>query len=53
MNHIELKKEPKKSAIVCYGTRISLNSINVRSVDLTFMRSYLMDVLGRSEVDYV
>lgn len=50
---IELKKEPKKSAIVCYGTRITLDGLNVRVVDMIYLRKYLLEELGRSEVDFV
>lgn len=49
---IELKKENKKSAIVSMGTRISIDSRNVRSIDLLYLRYYLQNVLGR-ECDYV
>lgn len=52
MNKIEPKKN-KTAAIVCYGTRIALDSKNVRSVDLVYMRNYLMTVLGREQVDFV
>ena len=52
MNKIEPKNN-KKAAIVCYGTRIALESKNVRSVDLVYIREYLMNVLGREQVDYV
>lgn len=52
MNKIEPKVN-KTSAIVCYGTRIALESKNVRSVDLVYIREYLMNVLGREQVDYV
>lgn len=44
---ISLKKENKKSAIVSLGARVSLDSTNVRSVDLIFLREYLQNVLGR------
>lgn len=50
---LEFKKEAKKTAIVCYGVRISMDATNVRSVDLYYMREYLLNVLGRSEVDFV
>ena len=50
---IELKKEAKKSAIVSYGTRVSIDSKNVRSVDLFYLREYLINELGRSQVDFV
>lgn len=53
MERKELKREPKKSAIVSLGTRITLDSKNVRSVDLKYMRQYLLHILGRSEVDYL
>lgn len=49
---IKLVKENKKAAIVCMGTRISLNSKNVRSVDLIYLRNILQDVYGRT-VDYL
>lgn len=49
---IELEKEGKKAAIVSLGARISLDSNNVRSVDLKYMRIYLEKVYGRS-VDFV
>lgn len=52
MNKIEPKNN-KKAAIVCYGTRIALESKNVRSVDLVYIREYLLNVLGREQVDYV
>ena len=51
---IEVKKEPLKTAIVCFsGNRISLSAKNVRTVDLIYLRKYLLDKLGRSEVDFV
>ena len=53
MKQIEPSKTNKKAAIVSLGTRISLSSDNVRSVDLVFMRKYLMNVLGREQVDYI
>ena len=53
MKQIEPSKTNKKSAIVSLGTRISLSSDNVRSVDLKFMREYLLNVLGREQVDYI
>lgn len=49
---IELRKEHKKSAIVSIGTRISLESLNIRSIDLFYLREYLQNVLGR-ECDFV
>lgn len=52
MNKIE-PKACKKAAIICYGTRITLDSKNVRSVDLVYIREYLMNILGREQVDYV
>ena len=48
----EFQKEPKKLAIVSYGTRVSLTSKNVRSVDLIYLRDILQNVYGR-EVDFV
>lgn len=51
---IEVKKEPLKTAIVCLsGNRISLSAKNVRTVDLIYLRKYLLDQLGRSKVDFV
>lgn len=52
MNRIE-PKNCKKAAILCYGTRVSLDSKNVRSVDLVYIREYLLNVLGREQVDFV
>lgn len=49
---IKLVKENKRAAIVCMGTRISLNSKNVRSVDLVYLRNMLQEVYGRN-VDYL
>lgn len=49
---IFLKKENKKTAIVCFGMRISLDSTNVRSIDLIYLREYLQNVLGR-KCDFV
>lgn len=48
----ELLKENKKTGIVCLGTRISLSSKNVRSVDFVYTRDYLQNVLGR-DVDFI
>ena len=53
LKHIEANKTHKKTAIVSYGTRITLTSKHVRSVDLFYMREYLMKVLGREQVDFV
>lgn len=53
MKRIEPNPANKKAAIVCLGTRISLSSNNVRSVDLKYMRDYLMHIMGREQVDYV
>lgn len=50
---VELKKEAKSCAIVSYGTRISLSGVNVRIVDMLYLRDYLLKVLGRSKVDFV
>lgn len=50
---VEIEKKPLKSAIVCHGGRISLTATNVRSVDLFYLREYLLKVLGRKEVDFV
>lgn len=50
---IEAVKGPLKTGIISYGTRISLDSKNVRSVDLHYMREYLLDVLDRKEVDFI
>lgn len=52
MKQIEFPKH-KKSAIVSLGTRISLTSVNVRSVDFIFLREYLLKVEGRELVDFV
>ena len=51
--HIEPSKTNKKTAIVSYGTRITLTSNHVRSVDLYYMREYLLNVLHREVVDFV
>lgn len=48
-----LIREPKRSAIVCTGVRISMDAANVRTVDMYQSRQYLMNVLGRTEVDFV
>lgn len=48
----ELRKEPKRLAIVSYGTRVSITSKNVRSVDLIYLRDILQNVYGR-QVDFV
>ena len=53
MKKIEPSKDAKKAAIVCLGTRISLSSNNVRSVDLKYLRDYLLNILGREQVDYI
>lgn len=53
MKKIEPSKTNKKAAIVCLGTRISLSSNNVRSVDLIYMRDYLLNVLKRDQVDFI
>lgn len=54
MNTRKIKlKNNKSAAIVCLGTRISLDSINVRSVELVYAREYIMKILGRERVDYV
>lgn len=51
---IEMNKEPLKAAIVCHGgNRVTLSATNVRSVDFVYLREYLLNVLGRSEVDFV
>jgi hypothetical protein len=51
---IKMEKMPLKAAIVCHGgNRISLTATNIRSVEFTFLREYLLNVLGRSEVDFV
>lgn len=49
---LEFKKELKKLAIVSYGTRVSITSKNVRSVDFIYLREILQNVYGR-EVDFV
>ena len=53
MKQIEPSKTNQKAAIVCLGTRISLDSNNVRSVDLRYMRDYLLYVLNRDQVDFI
>ena len=53
LKHIEPSTKAKKTGIVCLGTRISLSSNNVRSVDLHYMREYLLNVLGREQVDFI
>lgn len=51
---VEMQKEPLKAAIVCHGgNRISLTATNVRAVDFFYLREYLLNVLGRREVDFV
>lgn len=50
---IEPKVEKKKTAIVSLGGRITLTANNVRSVDLTYLRLYLINILGRETVDYL
>jgi len=49
----ELKPENKKTAIVSYGARITLNSSHIRSVELTYLREYMLKILNRSQVDYL
>lgn len=53
MKQIEPSKTNKKAGIVSLGTRISLDSTNVRSVDLVYMREYLLNVIGREQVDFI
>ena len=53
MKQIEPSKTNKKAGIVCLGTRISLSSSNVRSVDLCYMREYILNVLKREQVDFI
>lgn len=43
----------KKVGIISYITRISLDSLNVRSVDLFYLREYLLNVLNAKEVDFI
>lgn len=50
---IEPSKTNKKAAIVCLGTRIALDSINVRSVGFVYMREYILNVLKRDQVDFI
>lgn len=49
---LEFKKDNKKTAIVSLGGRITLNSKNVRSIDLAYLREMLINVYGRN-VDFV
>ena len=48
-----IPKNNKKSAIISLGPRISLTSNNVRSVDLVYMRDYLLNIMNRNQVDYL
>lgn len=43
----------KNVGIISYITRISLDSLNVRSVDLFYLREYLLNVLDANEVDFI
>lgn len=52
MKKIAIKSEKKKVAITCFFNRVSLFSKNIRSVDLTYLRSYLQDSFDR-EVDFL
>ena len=51
-SQVVLKKENKKVAIVCFGTRITLFSKNVRCVDFIYLRDILQNIYGRT-VDFV
>ena len=53
MKRIEFNPNHKKSAIVSYGTRVTTTGSNVRCVDIEYTREYLMNVLGREQVDLV
>ena len=53
MEKIEIKTGKLKTAIVSLGARITLDSKNVRSVDLCYMRDYLLNVIDRDTVDFV
>lgn len=53
MKKVELNPKHKKSAIVSYGTRVTTTGSNVRCVDIEYTRKYLMNVLGREQVDFV
>lgn len=53
MRKVEPKKGNRKTGIVSLGTRISLSSNNVRSVDLKYLREYLMNLYGHQEVDFI
>lgn len=53
MKQVELNKNYKKTAIVSYGTRVTTTGSNVRCVDIEYTRKYLMNVLGREQVDFV
>lgn len=48
-----MQKMPLKAAIVCHGGRVTLTAANVRSVDFKYLREYLLNILGRNEVDFV
>lgn len=51
---VKMESKPIKAAIVCHGgNRITLTATNVRSVDFVYLREYILNVLGRSEVDFV
>lgn len=53
MKRVDFNPNHKKTAIVSYGTRVTTTGSNVRCVDFEFTREYLLNVLGREQVDFV
>lgn len=53
MKKIEFNPNHKKTAIVSYGTRLTTTGLNVRCVGIKYMREYLIDVVGREQVDFI
>ena len=50
---IDFPAAPRKAAIVTFGTRLTLYTAGIRKVGLIYLREYIMNVLGRTQVDYV
>lgn len=53
MKQVRLEKCNKKSCIVSLGTRITLNGRNVRTVDIIYLRDYMINVLNRQCCDLI
>ena len=53
MKQVKLEKSNKKSCIVSLGTRITLNGRNVRTVDIIYLRDYMINVLNRQCCDLI